>query len=735
MFRERKNSSPYPFSGRLLIILLLFIIFFISASEVYSQALEYRNFLFWTRLRDVDIEGDYAFCAFHNGLAIFDISDPDSITSVGRFDFQMETQYLMVDGNYVFLTGPTQGLQIVEITNIGNPELVYSQIDTFRTNGLYVNDDYCFLAKRPSVHGDSYVEIIDVSDPANPIHSSNLELGISAPVLVFVEGDYLFMTVGGGDIGTLNIADISDPFNPFLVGYCNTPHDIAAIYVEGYYAYLATYSSFGSEFDIIDWTNPSAPYIIGSIPTGWDPSFADVCVCDNYAYVTLPYVGLGVINIQDKQDPYIDTILGVSGDIYRLDVQDGIAFTGGYYEGLYTIDVNDPLNPVIRGSYPTYNTTISVCAIDDYLYSASRNKILIADNTDRINPVLVNTFDANDNIWRFYKSGNYLFAIQYIYMNYKLHIYNLADPVQPAHIGEYSPPSSPTDVFISEDYAYVSTNDTGLRIIDISNPWNPTEIGAYVGYSNIGNVYVQGNYAYLTNSNVGLILVNVSDPTFPFYMGEYHPGYGWYYDVVVDSEYAYLTSPQGLTILNISDPINIYQISISPLPHFGYRLSLAGDYLYIANQIDGLFICDISNLSNPVIIAEYDTPGRIHDYDILENYVYIADEFSLVILYFDQQTGILDPHDIVPPSLSLPRNHPNPFNASTTIEFTLPEESDMRLSIYNILGQKIAVLFDGQKPAGEHSVAWNAGDVPSGVYFARLVKADFSKSIKMILLK
>jgi hypothetical protein len=88
-----------------------------------------------------------------------------------------------------------------------------------------------------------------------------------------------------------------------------------------------------------------------------------------------------------------------------------------------------------------------------------------------------------------------------------------------------------------------------------------------------------------------------------------------------------------------------------------------------------------------------------------------------------------------PYRLILARNYPNPFNASTTIEFTLPEAAEVQLSIYNILGQKVAVIFAGIKQAGAHSVTWDAGDSPSGVYFARLESGDQARAIKMVLLR
>jgi hypothetical protein len=88
-----------------------------------------------------------------------------------------------------------------------------------------------------------------------------------------------------------------------------------------------------------------------------------------------------------------------------------------------------------------------------------------------------------------------------------------------------------------------------------------------------------------------------------------------------------------------------------------------------------------------------------------------------------------------PDQISLYRNYPNPFNSSTTIEFALPEAAHVELSVYNILGQKVAVLFNGRKAAGNHTITWDAGDMSSGVYFARLEAENHYKNLKMILMK
>ncbi len=94
----------------------------------------------------------------------------------------------------------------------------------------------------------------------------------------------------------------------------------------------------------------------------------------------------------------------------------------------------------------------------------------------------------------------------------------------------------------------------------------------------------------------------------------------------------------------------------------------------------------------------------------------------------------------VPEEFSLSQNYPNPFNPETEISYDLPKDSWVRLSIYNIRGQKVKTLVDGFEAAGHKRVTWNGksqdGDqVASGVYFYRLEAAEFTAIKKMVLLR
>ena len=78
---------------------------------------------------------------------------------------------------------------------------------------------------------------------------------------------------------------------------------------------------------------------------------------------------------------------------------------------------------------------------------------------------------------------------------------------------------------------------------------------------------------------------------------------------------------------------------------------------------------------------------------------------------------------------------PNPFNASTTLSFTLPHPSEVELEVYNLNGQKIATLLQGNLATGEHRCTWRATDQASGLYLIRLCTRDFQALNKVILVK
>ncbi len=97
--------------------------------------------------------------------------------------------------------------------------------------------------------------------------------------------------------------------------------------------------------------------------------------------------------------------------------------------------------------------------------------------------------------------------------------------------------------------------------------------------------------------------------------------------------------------------------------------------------------------------------------------------------------GINDIANNIPKEFYLSQNYPNPFNPSTTITFGLPKASNVQIMVYNILGQRVAVLVDGKMNAGNHAVMFNGDRLSSGVYFYLMRAGEKIFKQKMLLLK
>jgi len=112
----------------------------------------------------------------------------------------------------------------------------------------------------------------------------------------------------------------------------------------------------------------------------------------------------------------------------------------------------------------------------------------------------------------------------------------------------------------------------------------------------------------------------------------------------------------------------------------------------------------------------------------------LVDEVSLVP--FDTSaTGMENDPTAVLNSYQLHQNYPNPFNPITVISYQLAVGSEVELSVYNTLGQKIAALVSEKQQAGKHQVSWDASGHISGIYYYRLQTGRYSETKKLLFLK
>lgn len=97
--------------------------------------------------------------------------------------------------------------------------------------------------------------------------------------------------------------------------------------------------------------------------------------------------------------------------------------------------------------------------------------------------------------------------------------------------------------------------------------------------------------------------------------------------------------------------------------------------------------------------------------------------------------GITPLGSIIPKDYKLEQNYPNPFNPSTNIKFDIPVSGQVNIKVYDIIGNEIKTLVDGELKAGSYSVDFDASSITSGVYFYKMITVNFTSTKKMILVK
>jgi len=326
---------------------------------------------------DVHIAGKYAYITSYmsNALEIVDISDPANPSHKGSL---LDTvggallngpQNVFVSGNYAYVTsGTSNALEIVDISDPANPTHKGSIVDgggfsapyLNNPNAVFVSGNYAYI----SSYGSNALEIVDVSDPANPTHKGYIDNTggalLSSPTSVFVSGNHAYIT--SSDDSAIEIVDISDPANPAHKGsivdgtgsapYLSGPYNV---FVSGNYAYVASGGSNALEIvDISDTTNPTHKGYIDTTGGVLLSGVNDVFVSGNYAYITSS--GSNALEIVDISGANISNAHIGSLNVGTLNVDNFVQFAQGL---LVKSGLNVGGNAMVDGVLSVSGTTAS----------------------------------------------------------------------------------------------------------------------------------------------------------------------------------------------------------------------------------------------------------------------------------------------------------------------------------------------------------------------------------------
>ena len=330
-------------------------------------------------------------------------------------------------------------------------------------------------------------------------------------------------------------------------------------------------------------------------------------------------------------------------------------------------------------------------------------------------------------------------------------------------------------ITIANGYAQLNANEFQMAGLIRSTNWLPSDykLRTKIGYINYDlSNYTQADTSdpsfnkhggYLEN---GMYFLTVTDDTCS---GNQCAEMWWHYHrkMVIDID-NHLNSGGGETV----HPI--YMVYMAPQTNSGGNLlrtwtgsfwdtsawnwNVAATYSYNSwyyaelEKHDGLLTLRLYD-GNKNLIEETDPVNLalIHEMSNPAEYLYVGEPHTddykgdvrideITLLSYDSVATDISDDIKLPNEFSLSQNYPNPFNPSTTIEYTLPENTQVRIEIFNLQGQKIKLLQDNFQKVGRHAVSWDATDsdgqkVASGVYLYRISTDLYIYSKKMVLMK
>jgi len=193
-----------------------------------------------------------------------------------------------------------------------------------------------------------------------------------------------------------------------------------------------------------------------------------------------------------------------------------------------------------------------------------------------------------------------------------------------------------------------------------------------------------------------------------------------------------LGAPDDSTTVEDCEPTFVWN---STAGHRGtYTLQYAYDDLFTYG------LCTVRGLSDTTFTISYPLPHlvdttyywHVQAVDLSQNESGFQ---ALPYMFYVSAAGVERLEPDVPVAFSLSRNYPNPFMSATTIKYSIPRDCHVKVAIYNVLGQRVALLADGRQSAGIKTIRWQPDSLASGIYFCQLRAADFTQTRKMLLIR
>ena len=715
-----------------------FIIIAILSSFVSADAQDSLNVstmgqsFFWGSLWNMDVYQEYLYvCDYNAYLWIVDLSNPESPQMMPPYKTPHHASDIIIEGSTAFIAdGLDGGLVVLDLSEPLSPQVIgcSSLIEDYARH-VEKKDTLVVLGVTPpgALPHDSQIYILNAADISNPVILNSVDNDFYIKEMI-LENNFLYLRTEV----SVEILDLTDPLNVLSVASLPATGIVNEYALEVSDTLLLVDESY--DIKVYSITDPGNPQLLSIIEdVGWSD---DILMLDNIAYA-LTGTRINSIDMTDPMNPQEldDLLLGISDDTYFLHATEYGICISTREKGIRIVDNQNPQALVEIGSVDTPSNPNSIFVDNETAYLANRSyfgphgAFVVMEVEDPYQPAISGCYDFGwaIQVSDVFVEGNLAYVLD---TSANLNIVDISNPDSMSVLGNYYTGWASISCYVQNDTVYLCNGASGLKILDATDPENITLIGEYDSPGSVRTIHLDGILGYIADGSTGFAVLDLSDITQPQEIGRLDYD-GYFEDIDYCNGIAYIADRDfGLHIIDVSNPENLEIISSYLVGYGACNLDYQWNYLYISDESCGLRILDVSDLSYPVEAGYYQSGdiqnfGGSYDVCVQGEIAYYTTPVCFYTLDISQAVGIADqPPNSSPFTFTLHPVYPNPFNASTTIPFTLDRAGKVKIDIFDITGRSVGVQYieplHGMYSAGTHEVVWNAKGIASGVYLMRL---------------
>ena len=467
----------------------------------------------------------------------------------------------------------------------------------------------------------------------------------------------LTISMIGTGINPVSAATVADEWE--LVGQIGG--STQAVAVRGRTVYAGT----GLKMNIVRFSDPGNPVLVGSSPPFTD-FVTDIAVFGSRAFVAAGKAGLSQVDVHDPTNPQVLGTWSSAGFAESVALHGNLAVLADGPLGLRLVDFSTPSAPLEVGSAYPLNYAFDVALAGNYAFIAAGDSgLLVAD---------------------------------------------ISDPAHPKEVGSLDTTGFAYGVVIKNSIAYVADAWAGIETVDISTPEKPVLLGNTPCNGWSLSVAVGKGLLYSGNGGMGVQAFDLSDPEAPKAAGTYNEGGSTRQVAAAGSQFFAADMMKGIRMIDASEPDALTQEGIYSVLPYARRATLNGNYLYVASGTDSaMYVINVEDPTNPYQVSKFQADGNASD-------VAINGQSAFLTTFMDSSNYLIsidiqDPADLKM-QMAVPLGSVTPMNAA-------PREAAIQNDAIFVADEFGLRIFDISDPANIHQFGqietYSGGDVSVGI--------------------